>query len=105
MATIKDVASALIQQTEAKTIKWQAFHWDNDGIPGGWSTTTPDGCRFSIITDPLELSMVDGQRLITLGRGAEIQGLKNTIASMYGKRRINRDEALAKALDCLQVEE
>ena len=102
MATITDVVSTLIKQTEAKSIKWQAFHWDNDGVPGGWSTTTLEGCQFSVITDPLELSMADGGRLITLVSGAEVRGLKNVVASMYGERQISRNEALAKALDCLQ---
>ena len=82
--------------------EWEAFSWDNEGVPGGWKSSTPDGCQFYLITNPLELSISEAGQLVRLGGGTDIQELENLVASMYSERRLGQSEALAKALDCLQ---
>ena len=35
MATISDVVSALVEKTKSKEIKWEVFHYSNEGAARG----------------------------------------------------------------------
>ena len=102
MATIEEVVQALTKQTEDGALKWNAFTWADNGVPQGWQTTTPDRCSFFLIDTPPQLSISKAGRLINIGEGEHVQELGKLIGSISGDRRMNRDEALAYALECLQ---
>ena len=102
MATIADVVSALVKQTNSGVLKWEAFHWDN-GVPGGWAVTS-NGCRFSIINNPVELSVsspgkADG--LVHIGKGQQVQELLDAVTSVDGAKGTTIDEAIEMAYKCL----
>ena len=102
MATITDVVSTLVKQTNSGHLKWEAFHWD-DGVPGGWAATC-NGCRFSIINNPVELSVSlpgKAEGLIHIGKGQQVQELLDTVASFYGTKSATVDEAIEMAYKCL----
>ena len=102
MASIADVVSALVKQTNSGHLKWEAFHWDN-GVPGGWAVVS-NGCRFSIIKDPVELSVSSPGRadgLVHIGKGQQVQQLLDSVATMYGNKGTTIDEAIEMAYKCL----
>lgn len=102
MATISDLVSALLKQTNSGHLKWEAFSWDN-GVPVGWAATS-NGCRFSLIKEPAELSVsspgkADG--LIHIGKGRQVQELLDAVASIFGTKGTTVDEAIEMAYKCL----
>ena len=102
MATITDVVSALVKRTNSGHLKWEAFHWHN-GVPGGWAATS-NGCRFSIINNPVELSVSSPERpggLVQVGKGQQVQELLDIVATMYGSKGTTVDEAIEMAYRCL----
>ena len=102
MATITDVVSVLVKQTNSGQVKWEAFHWDN-GVPGGWAAIS-NGCRFSIIKNPVELSVSSpgtANGLVHIGKGQQVQELLDTVASLFGSKGTTVDEAIEMAYKCL----
>ena len=105
MVSISDVVSILVKQTKSGETKWDAFHWD-DGVPGGWSTNC-NGCRFSLINNPVELSITLPDKkggLIHIGKGQEVQELLDTVASLYWHDSTTKKEAIEYAYGCLSKE-
>ena len=103
MATIEDIVAQLVKRTESGDIEWESFYWTSDGTPAGWAATE-GGCRFSVITDPVSLSISGPpqiKNLTEVGRGEQISGLVEVLQTKFGERTATKDETLAIALDCL----
>ena len=102
MATVNDLVAQLVKRTENGDIQWEPFYWNDNGAPTGWAATER-GCRFSVITNPVELSVSSPQirRLTTLGKGEQVSDLVKVLESKFGEKVASTDEALAIALDCL----
>ena len=103
MATVEDVVAQLVKRTESGSVEWTPFTWKDDGTPVGWSAKEA-GCYFSVINDPVTLSISSPpqvKNLTEVGRGAQISGLVEVLQTKFGDRTATKDEALAVALDCL----
>lgn len=102
MATITDVVSALVEKTKNKEIKWDVFHYSNEGVPGGWAATYGD-VRFSLINNPTELSVSSPSltKLTHIGSGNEVLGLLDVVSTMYGSRGTTPDDAIEVAFSRL----
>ena len=102
MATITDVVSALVEKTKSKEIKWDVFHYSNEGVPGGWAAIYGD-VRFSLINNPIELSVSSPSltKLTQIGHGNEVRGLLDVVSTMYGAKGTTPDDAIEVAFSRL----
>ena len=103
MATIEDVVTQLIHRTESGSVDWTPFSWKDDGTPTGWSMKEA-GCYFSVIADPISLSVSAPPRVKSLtevGRGEKISCLVALLQARFGERTATSDEALSIAFDRL----
>ena len=102
MATISDVVSALVEKTNNREIKWEVFHYSNEGDPGGWAANYGD-VRFSLINSPTELSVSSPSltKLTQIGSGSEVRGLLDLVSTMYGSRGTTPNDAIEVAFSRL----
>ncbi len=103
MATVEDVVTQLIARTESGKVEWAPFSWKDDGTPVGWSAKEA-GCYFSVIADPITLSVSappQVKSLTEVGRGEQISCLVEVLQTRFGERTATREEALSVAYDSL----
>ena len=103
MATVEDVVSQLVKRTQSGGVAWTPFSWNDEGTPVGWSTKE-GGCYFSVIADPISLSVSappQVKSLTEVGRGEQISCLVEVLQKRYGERTATKEEALSIAFDHL----